>query len=62
MTCGGGTQFRTRKCIGPHFGGNECEGPDLDTDTCNTHECPSMYVNSFTVILCISSSCFHLPS
>ncbi|XP_013407723.1 semaphorin-5A-like [Lingula anatina] len=35
-TCGGGTTFRVRKCVG----GNDCFGPSRQQMPCNTHECP----------------------
>ncbi|XP_060586807.1 SCO-spondin-like isoform X3 [Ruditapes philippinarum] len=40
VTCGGGRKLRQRKCIGPYFGGANCEGSTDDTEDCNTHECP----------------------
>ncbi|CAH1773844.1 unnamed protein product [Owenia fusiformis] len=40
LTCGGGSQSRYRSCTGPFYGGAECEGPEKETQDCNTHNCP----------------------
>ncbi|KAK7491979.1 hypothetical protein BaRGS_00016825 [Batillaria attramentaria] len=40
VTCGGGSQERNRTCTPPKYGGQDCQGPDHDTQTCNTHNCP----------------------
>ncbi|XP_026558988.1 hemicentin-1 [Pseudonaja textilis] len=42
MSCGGGTQQRTRDCSNPppENGGLRCEGNDLQVDFCNTDLCP----------------------
>ncbi|XP_076098251.1 SCO-spondin-like [Mytilus galloprovincialis] len=40
LTCGTGTQFRNRTCDGPYFDGAPCNGSDLETQDCNTHNCP----------------------
>ncbi|ESO92404.1 hypothetical protein LOTGIDRAFT_120970, partial [Lottia gigantea] len=40
LTCGNGTQVRTRTCDGPHFGGKECDPPGSESQACNTHPCP----------------------
>ncbi|GFN97244.1 sco-spondin-like, partial [Plakobranchus ocellatus] len=40
VTCGGSLQDRNRTCVGPFYGGQNCEGPSLDNRTCNTHSCP----------------------
>lgn len=41
-SCGGGKQFRTRRCNNPPavFEGKPCEGPSRQEQPCNTHECP----------------------
>ncbi|KAM6456551.1 hemicentin-1 isoform 2-T2 [Liasis olivaceus] len=43
MSCGGGTQQRTRDCSDPppENGGHRCEGNDLQVDFCNTDLCPT---------------------
>ncbi|XP_013397757.1 SCO-spondin [Lingula anatina] len=39
VSCGGGTQNRTRECDGPYFLGEDCHGPTEEVRNCNTHEC-----------------------
>ena len=43
VTCGGGTQERTRTCTNPapEFGGDDCVGDSLETQDCGTNPCPS---------------------
>ena len=43
VTCGGGTQRKTRKCNNPkpQHGGKDCEGEDYQQAECNNQECPS---------------------
>uniref|UniRef100_A0A3B4VK75 ADAM metallopeptidase with thrombospondin type 1 motif, 13 n=1 Tax=Seriola dumerili TaxID=41447 RepID=A0A3B4VK75_SERDU len=40
-TCGGGVTRRTRQCNNPRpaFGGNECQGPDIDAELCHQQPC-----------------------
>uniref|UniRef100_A0A8C4IR94 Peptidase M12B domain-containing protein n=1 Tax=Dicentrarchus labrax TaxID=13489 RepID=A0A8C4IR94_DICLA len=40
-TCGGGVTHRTRKCNNPRpaFGGNDCEGPDIEAELCHQQPC-----------------------
>ncbi|XP_041359749.1 SCO-spondin-like isoform X3 [Gigantopelta aegis] len=40
VTCGGGTQWHSRTCVGPFFGGLPCQGPARETQDCNTQHCP----------------------
>lgn len=40
VTCGGGQRNRTRECNLPKHGGESCQGPVLETEDCNTQECP----------------------
>ncbi|KAH0618308.1 hypothetical protein JD844_017379 [Phrynosoma platyrhinos] len=43
MSCGGGTQQRTRNCSDPppQHGGHKCEGNDMQVDFCNSDPCPT---------------------
>lgn len=41
--CGGGTQYRKRKCLGRAHGGKDCVGSDTETRKCNEHKCPIAY-------------------
>ena len=45
MTCGGGSQNRSRTCTNPvpQYGGADCVGFAGENQDCNTHNCPSMY-------------------
>uniref|UniRef100_A0A8C3ABH3 Uncharacterized protein n=1 Tax=Cyclopterus lumpus TaxID=8103 RepID=A0A8C3ABH3_CYCLU len=40
-TCGGGVTHRTRKCNNPRpaFGGNDCEGSDIEAGLCHQQAC-----------------------
>ncbi|KAM8887344.1 A disintegrin and metalloproteinase with thrombospondin motifs 13 [Spinachia spinachia] len=40
-TCGGGVTHRTRKCNNPRpaFGGNDCEGSDVEAELCHQQPC-----------------------
>uniref|UniRef100_A0A3Q0SRL3 ADAM metallopeptidase with thrombospondin type 1 motif, 13 n=1 Tax=Amphilophus citrinellus TaxID=61819 RepID=A0A3Q0SRL3_AMPCI len=40
-TCGGGVTLHTRQCNNPRpaFGGNDCEGPDIEAELCNQQPC-----------------------
>uniref|UniRef100_A0A3B3YI51 Peptidase M12B domain-containing protein n=1 Tax=Poecilia mexicana TaxID=48701 RepID=A0A3B3YI51_9TELE len=40
-TCGGGVVLRTRECNNPRpaFGGNDCDGPDIEAELCNQLPC-----------------------
>ncbi|XP_067679122.1 A disintegrin and metalloproteinase with thrombospondin motifs adt-1-like isoform X3 [Haliotis asinina] len=40
VTCGGGSQSRSRTCIEPKFGGKDCEGDDIQWMGCNDIQCP----------------------
>ncbi|XP_048746179.2 uncharacterized protein LOC125658800 [Ostrea edulis] len=42
VTCGGGTQTRSRSCSkpSPQYGGLDCTGPKTSSQDCNTHNCP----------------------
>ena len=46
MSCGGGLKIRTRLCNSPKpaYGGADCSrlGPDSESSSCSTHECPGM--------------------
>ncbi|XP_076080021.1 thrombospondin-1-like [Mytilus galloprovincialis] len=45
-SCGSGKRTRTRICDNPppSYGGSFCNGITSDLDSCNTHECPGMYI------------------
>ncbi|CAL1543548.1 unnamed protein product, partial [Lymnaea stagnalis] len=40
VTCGGGVKERRRDCIGPFYGGRDCEQPLNERVTCNPNVCP----------------------
>ncbi|XP_029470578.1 LOW QUALITY PROTEIN: A disintegrin and metalloproteinase with thrombospondin motifs 13 [Rhinatrema bivittatum] len=42
-SCGGGVLTRSRQCNNPRpaFGGQGCNGPDLQAEMCNTQACPT---------------------
>ncbi|KAM9426094.1 adhesion G protein-coupled receptor B1 [Pholidichthys leucotaenia] len=40
ITCGGGTQQRSRICYGPFFGGQTCPGDREEVRSCNEKKCP----------------------
>ncbi|XP_046330797.2 A disintegrin and metalloproteinase with thrombospondin motifs adt-1-like isoform X8 [Haliotis rufescens] len=40
VTCGGGSQSRSRSCIEPQFGGKVCEGDGVQLKRCNDNQCP----------------------
>ena len=50
VTCGGGSQNRTRACLGPFHGGSECPGSEHDQQDCNTHSCPGMYTSTMLLL------------
>nr|XP_043882163.1 A disintegrin and metalloproteinase with thrombospondin motifs 13 isoform X3 [Solea senegalensis]XP_043882164.1 A disintegrin and metalloproteinase with thrombospondin motifs 13 isoform X3 [Solea senegalensis] len=39
-TCGGGVRHRTRQCNNPRpaFGGNDCQGPDVEAELCHQQQ------------------------
>ena len=43
--CNGGNKTRKRQCNNPEpaYGGEDCEGPATETDSCNMHSCPGVY-------------------
>ncbi|ELU05195.1 hypothetical protein CAPTEDRAFT_180911 [Capitella teleta] len=41
LTCGGGTQMRTRECSGIKNGGKPCDGVSEESVGCNEHHCPT---------------------
>lgn len=40
VTCGPGTQERTRECTPPRHGGKDCQGPSRESRECNERPCP----------------------
>ncbi|XP_021353718.1 neurogenic locus notch homolog protein 1-like [Mizuhopecten yessoensis] len=42
VTCGGGTQQKTRSCTNParQYGGADCPNSATASQSCNTHDCP----------------------
>lgn len=44
LSCGGGSQSRSRSCHGPFFGGSDCSGDESEEQTCNDVYCPSKYL------------------
>ena len=46
LSCGIGTQSRSRSCINPEpqYGGQDCEGALSESQDCNISPCPSMYI------------------
>ena len=47
VSCGGGTQWRSRECDGPYSGGNPCTGAMEETQTCNNYSCPGEMLEFF---------------
>ena len=47
VTCGAGTQTRTRVCDNPAaaYGGALCPGDDVETSDCNDGACPGTIPN-----------------
>ena len=54
VTCGGGSQGRARSCSNPapQYGGKACGGSASQTQSCNTHNCPSMYTFYLNIVIC----------
>lgn len=52
VTCGGGTQTRSRTCTNPapQYNGADCPGSDGSSQDCNTHHCPSTSVFSVELL------------
>ena len=43
LSCGGGTQLKVRECVLPDVrSGQQCEGPDKISQSCNEDPCPSL--------------------
>jgi hypothetical protein len=46
LSCDNGTQIRSRTFEPALHGGNECEGPEVESELCNTQACPDPCVDS----------------
>ena len=48
VTCGGGSQTRSRSCTSPppSNGGQDCVGARTQTESCNSDACPGTYHNN----------------
>ena len=57
MSCGRGSQKRTRACDNPppQHGGAQCTGPLTSTQDCNTQKCPSKTFREFAICNIIQS-------
>jgi hypothetical protein len=42
VTCGEGSQQRSRSCIEPLHGGRRCDGNSTEIQACNTQDCPGI--------------------
>lgn len=53
VTCGGGSQTRSRTCTNPapQYGGAACPGSGGSSQACNTQHCPSKYKIMFSVFI-----------
>ena len=62
VSCGGGLQYRERKCNSPSpkYGGKDCDGPIRESRTCKETECPGR-LRVFSLIR-IHMSCVFIPS
>ena len=45
QTCGRGSAERNRTCVGPFFGGQDCEGSAHETKYCYPSSCPGMVMS-----------------
>ena len=52
-SCGGGMKSRARKCTNPspNHGGNNCFGNATEISSCNTEDCPGIYLISWTIYI-----------
>lgn len=44
-TCGGGQRNRTRECNDALHGGTDCIGESMQNESCNTQNCPGIYLS-----------------
>lgn len=62
-SCGSGTQFKVRKCIGGEAGEGECQGEARMEQNCNTKPCSGkmilitnyIYFLNITMFVCFSA-------
>lgn len=61
VTCGGGSQSRTRTCTNPapQYNGSPCPNSASSTQACNTHHCPSKCDHFYGIISKTPSSHVH---
>lgn len=43
VTCGGAEHQRERICVGPFYGGADCDGDSIGSKKCNENPCPGRF-------------------
>jgi len=61
VTCGGGSQSRSRTCTNPvpANGGKDCVGDSVDTRDCSTGNCPGISLKLFKLLFLNFVSIFY---